>query len=357
MCGEITLSFGAFSWHMLVASHVEMLDDAFSCFRDGKPSIVTNMDTLTPVRESILEVDDNSWIIGENLLLSLQPVAPLSGCFWSDGGSAFYIISEAACHPLPKTRPLSPSSPVQLVHDAGDCNAAWRIGEAFLKVQARSTASRTREHITLKYLHDLANDSALTFPIPHVLYHKEYNNRYYLFISRVPGDTLEKAWPNMDEATKQACVGRVVNICKELAHLQNDKICGVDGGDLAENWMKPPHTLDGYSHEVLLAYCKELEMDCSAFVLHHCDMGPTNVIVDLAKGCTVGLIDWEVTGFVPKGWIRTKFCVCWAMDFDFPGEDVEKSKDWRERVQLHLGQEGFSEVADAWKSRFQKVYR
>jgi len=43
-----------------------------------------------------------------------------------------------------------------------------------------------------------------------------------------------------------------------------------------------------------------------------------------------------------------------GMGFDFPGEDVEKSKDWRQRVQLHLAQEGFPEVATAWKSRFWK---
>jgi aminoglycoside phosphotransferase len=306
------------------------------------------MGALKPVNESILEINDNMWIIGDRILLSKQPVAPSSGCFWSDGGSAFYSISEVpSCSPL-RTRPLSSTSPLRLVHSAGDCNAAWRIGEAYLKVQVINIPSRTREHTTLNYLHA----SGLTFPIPHALYHTEYDNRYYLFTSRVPGVTLEKAWPNMDESMKQACVRQVINICRELAKTENDRISGVDGSELSEDWMKPPHTVDGYSHEVLLSYCKEIKMDCSKFVLHHCDMGPTNVIVDLAEACTVGLVDWEVTGFVPKGWIRTKFCICWAMDFNFPEEDVEASKDWRQRVQLHLGYEGFTEVADAWKHRF-----
>jgi len=132
---------------------------------------------------------------------------------------------------------------------------------------------------------------------------------------------------------------------------KNNKICGVDGDGLSETWMKPPRTSDGYSHETLFMYCKELRMKCDVFVLHHCDMGPTNIIVDLTKGCKVGLVDWEVTGFVPKEWIRTKFCVCWAMDFNISDDDV-KSKDWRQRVQLQLAQEDFPEVAEAWKSRF-----
>lgn len=78
-----------------------------------------------PVRESILEIDDHSWTIGDKLLISLQTAAPSSGPYWSDGARAFYTISKLASQqPFPQTRPLSPTSPVQLVHDAGDANAA-----------------------------------------------------------------------------------------------------------------------------------------------------------------------------------------------------------------------------------------
>ncbi|KAI1120328.1 hypothetical protein F5Y10DRAFT_289997 [Nemania abortiva] len=311
------------------------------------------MHAQRPVRESILEIDDDSWIIGDRLLLVRQPVAPPSNRFWSDGQGAFFVICEGPS-PLPQTRALSPTSPIQLVHDAGDANAAWRIGEAFLKVQASNpnTTNRTREHVTLNYLHDPSNKATPTFRTPVVLFHMEYDNRYYLFTSRVPGDTLEKAWPSMDEANKQACVRQVVDVCKELAQMKNDKICGVDGRELPESWLKVPRALEGYSHEELLLDCKELGMDCREFVLHHCDMGPYNVVVDQTDGCVVGIIDWEATGYVPKDWIRTKFSLCWAMDFDFPGEDTQKSGDWRQRVQLLLGQEGFLEVGAAWKSRY-----
>lgn len=216
--------------------------------------------------------------------------------------------------------------------------------------------TRTREHVTLNYLHDTVNGPALTFPIPQVLYHRESGNRYYLITSRLPGETLEQAWPSMDEAAKETCVKRAAEIFKELASRENNKIGSVDGRDLADNWMRPPDASAGYAHEVLLRYCEDITMDCSAFVLHHCDMGPTNVIVDRANGCAVGLADFEMTGYVPKGWVRTKFGVCWAMDFDFTGDDIEKSREWRQRVQLQLGYDGFSEVAAAWKSRFNDIY-
>jgi len=130
----------------------------------------------------------------------------------------------------------------------------------------------------------------------------------------------------MDEAAKQVCVDQVVETCKELARKESATICGIDGGELSETWMVPCSN-GQYSHEALLRVCKEIGMDDTddAFVLHHCDLGPTNVLVDL-------IIDWEVVGFIPKTWIRTKFCVCGVIDFDFAAGSVERSKDWRQPV-------------------------
>jgi hypothetical protein len=312
-----------------------------------------------PVRDSLLEIDHYSWIIGDRLILSLQPAAPSDVPFWSDGKGAFYTICELPSQqPLPQTHALPPTSPIKLTHDAGDSNAAWRIGEAFLKVQKQSYPRRTREHATLNYLHDPANGINLASSRPRVLYHNEFNERYYLVTTRIAGETLEKAWPVMDEMAKQACVDQVVNTCKVLSRKENKTICGVDGGELSEPWMNPFSPTGQYSHESLLAHCKEIGMDDTSdpFVLYHCDMGPTNVVVDISEGCKVGIIDWEVTGFVPKSWIRTKFCVCGAMNFDFAVGDVERSKDWRQRVQLQLAEEGFSEVAAAWRKLFLKNY-
>ena len=151
----------------------------------------------------------------------------------------------------------------------------------------------------------------------------------------------------MDEATKQACVGQVVKICKELAQRRNDEICGVDGGGLSENWIKPPRALDGYSHEILLQYCKELKMKCDAFVLYHCDIGPKNAIVDLTEGCKVGLVDWEVTGlFLRNGlgrsfafvgvWISTSQIAMWR---EWIG-DSEFSFNWHKRASLKSRKHG-----------------
>ncbi|RKU46168.1 hypothetical protein DL546_008116 [Coniochaeta pulveracea] len=312
------------------------------------------MSSVRAVRDSVLEIDNRSWLVADRLIISLQPTAPSSGPFWSDGADAFYTISELAGeHPLPPTCPLPSSSPVQLVHDAGDANAAWRIGEAFLKVQTQFRPKCTREHATLDYLHDPSNNLELTCSIPRVLYHHEFNERYYLITTRVPGEPLEKAWPSMDEEAKQACVTQVVEACKELARKENDTICGVDGDELSETWLTVSQAAEQqYSHAALLAACRALGMVETTFSLAHCDLGPMNVLVDLQNGSKVGIIDWEMAGFVPKTWIRTKFRVCGAMNFDFAMGDEERAGDWRRRVQLHLAREGFPEVAEAWKRLF-----
>ncbi len=86
-------------------------------------------------------------------------------------------------------------------------------------------------------------------------------------------------------------------------------------------------------------------MDCSTFTFYHCDLGPGNIIVSLAEG-SIGIIDWETAGFVPKEWIRTKFCVSSGMDL--PEGDQDSRVDWRRRVQRELEKEGFPEIAERW---------
>lgn len=309
-----------------------------------------------PVRESIRQLGSDSWVIGGRILL-LRTTSPSSySSTWSDGEGAYFAVSECDDRndeSLPGEL-LPADSPIQKVHDAGDASAVWSIGDAFLKVRALHSTKHTREHVTLDYLN---SPTKFTFPIPRVLFHAEFGGRYYLVTSRVSGQTLETAWPTITESTKQFCVDRLVEICKELACYggKGTTICGIDGKYLNENWMSPPGRVD-QSPQAQLICCSEVGMDYSDLVLSHNDMGPYNVIVNLARldNDSVGVIDWEMAGFVPRDWIRTKFRICHAMDLDFPGHDSERMSErleWRRRVQLKLEQEGFQDVSQAYMSR------
>lgn len=72
-----------------------------------------------------------------------------------------------------------------MVHDASGESAVWSIGEAFCKVKVLDSGA-TREHVTLCYLH---NKRPLSFAIPDVHYHAEYDGRYYIILSSLTGQT------------------------------------------------------------------------------------------------------------------------------------------------------------------------
>lgn len=87
----------------------------------------------------------NSWLIGNKLLLSR---AARSQCTWGDGNGGGYTISDTPL-PLPECRPLSGTSGIKLVHDAGDVAAVFSIGDAFCKIRIMDVPDVTREHVTL----------------------------------------------------------------------------------------------------------------------------------------------------------------------------------------------------------------
>ncbi|KAK8048258.1 hypothetical protein PG994_009988 [Apiospora phragmitis] len=129
-----------------------------------------------------------------------------------------------------------------------------------------------------------------------------------MLLKAIPGRTLGEEWPSMDEDTKTYYVERVVGICTELEIWVADYIGGVDGHHLVDNYLiKRGAPLD-YTNKNLVSNCENLGMDCTVFHFYHCDLGPGNIIVNLADR-SVGIIDWETAGFVPKEWIRTKFRV------------------------------------------------
>lgn len=299
------------------------------------------MDATYAVNESIRETTDGSWILAEKLLLSRQSSPSSSQPSWSDGENSFFVLSEAT-GPMPESRPLSNTSIIRKVYDAGAASAVWRVGEAFIKVKKLLVPKATREHVTLEFLHH--HKASLSFDIPYVHYHAEVDGRYYLVTSRLPGQTLGEAWPGMDERTKQHYVDRIATICEQLAVLKGDSITGVDGHHISDLW------LSGFGEndcdpQHLVNNCKDVGMDCSSFVFYHCDLGPGNIVLNLAED-SIAILDWEIAGFVPREWIHTKFYFCSGLDLPFGDED--ERVDYRRRMIGGLEAMGSLEVAEKW---------
>ena len=139
-------------------------------------------------------------------------------------------------------------------------------------------------------------------------------------------------------------VERVAGLCEVMAGWRGEAVCGVAGGRVMELYLANDDQC--LEPEVLRQNCVRMGMDVADLVFYHCDLGPGNIIVEPdARG--MGVIDWEIAGYVPRKWVRTKFHLSSGMDF--PNDDNEETKsDWRRLVARRLAEMGFAEVIDGW---------
>jgi hypothetical protein len=291
-----------------------------------------------PLRESIKQVDANTWLIGP--LQVRRSKGYSDTCTWYDeGDDASYTLTNASA-PLPPTVQLSENDPFQLVYDVGDSSAVWSVGNsAFCKVKLRVLGT-TPEAATLSFVHKLRPD----FEIPQVLHHTELGGRSYLFLSRVRGRTLANAWSTLDEKWRNHYMNAIVNICKFLESREGDMLSGVDGKNVFEPYLIRYGAEADYTPQNLQRECALMGMDCSKFVFCHADLAPGNILVEeIPETGDVGIIDWEVAGFFPRGWIRTKFRI--SSGLDLPDSATDTPWEWRSGVQKLLGAQGFVDHA------------
>ncbi|KAJ5648945.1 uncharacterized protein N7484_002668 [Penicillium longicatenatum] len=297
---------------------------------------------IDPVRESISQVDADTWLIGP--LLLHRSKGPCDTSTWYDrDDTASYTVTTAPT-PRPASVPLPADDPnIKLVYDAGDCSAVWSIGHsAFCKVKL-SVPGTTAEATTL----DFVRRQQPSFNIPTILHKTEYEDRYYLFLRRVPGRTLSDAWSTLDENWKNYYMSAIVDVCKFLECREGDNLCGVDGNNVLERYLVKRGAEEDFSPHNLRQGCEIMGMDCSKFVFYHADLGPGNIIVeDIPETGVIGIIDWEIAGFFPRGWIRTKFRMSSGMDLPDSGKPLE----WRSGVQKLLGIHGYEEYATEFQA-------
>jgi hypothetical protein len=113
------------------------------------------------------------------------------------------------------------------------------------------------------------------------------------------------------------------------------------------NWLDPLQEESDDRVQVLHQHCEVLGMDCSVFVLSHNDLGPTNIIIN---GDRIAVLDWEMAGYCPLGWVRTKFAICGALCVErVSSAGVEVDGEYRTRVEQKLGEMGFPDVTAAYK--------
>jgi hypothetical protein len=296
-----------------------------------------------PVRHSVRQVDADTWLIGSLIISRSSGYSDISTWF-DECDEASFTITNAPTPPPPSV-PIPTNDPtIRLVYDAGESSAVWSLGNcAFCKVKL-CIENTTLESTTLAYV----RKQQPKFKLPDTLYQAESNGRSYLFLSRVPGRTLAEAWPTLNEEWRYNYVNAVVDICKSLAACKGTMLGGVDGKHIPESYLIQNGTDENFSPQHLLKGCQAMGMDCSEFVFYHADLGPGNIIVeDTPRTGTINIIDWELAGFFPQGWIRTKFRISRGLNLP---DSVENQHWWRSETQKLLGKHGFEDFSLQWKS-------
>ncbi|KAK3296832.1 kinase-like domain-containing protein [Chaetomium fimeti] len=304
-----------------------------------------DMEPPIHVRDSVQQIDADSWLVGRKHVLR-RAQGPAEGpCLWvNPSNTSYYTLTDAPV-PQPATTPLFPDGHARQIHDAGDISAVFSFAnEIIIKIRL-ATASTRREPETLAFL----SKQKLSFDIPTVLSHAEHAGKTYLIEPFVPGTRLNEAWWDMTEQEKEHVVTRVAQVCADIRVFESDAFTNSDA-----NWMDPLRETPDDRVGVVQQQCVALGMDCSVFVLAHNDLGPTNIIVD---GDRVVVIDWEMAGYVPLEWVRTKFAICGVFgvervhrqpDGECPVR-VERNGEYPMRVERGLGEMGFPEVTAAYK--------
>lgn len=218
----------------------------------------------------------------------------------------------------------------------------WYLGNiAFYKARYIEEGV-TPESVTLNFV----RDQQPSFDTPGVFHHEFDNDRSYLFIRRVPGRTLDSAWPSLSEYWRRFYVNRLVEICKEMAEWKRERLGVVDGQNIPEYYLVTPIGSDNFGS--IGVSCEAIGMDVSkSAVFSHFDLGPTNILVEkkMSSG-QMGIIDFEISGFLPMTWIRTKFRISSGMDLSAAASAAPTW--WRAEVQRALGLAGFTDYGDAW---------
>lgn len=188
-------------------------------------------------------------------------------------------------------------------------------------------------------------------PVPIVLEHyvDQQAGRSYTLLSYVPGEDSDEAWKELNEGQQKKVLNQIAEHIHTLAKLSSDRLSNAEEGLVWE-----PYLCLGSAeaHDLYPEKSKEWEAIWGAeqneFVLYHADLGPGNIKVEIqmTEAKVVGILYWEIAGYLPKAWVATKAAIGSGLDFDWDGAPGEQT--WRAGLLQALVNMGYKKFGLKW---------
>ncbi|KAI1358211.1 kinase-like domain-containing protein, partial [Xylaria arbuscula] len=187
-----------------------------------------------------------------------------------------------------------------------------------VKVTSESTSATTEYH-SLAYIQ--SHLPSFPAPKPHGLV--RLGNFHLLFMSLIPGQDLERVWPELNDAQKQDISSQIDEL---LSGLRSLSLSGAPLSDVEGDGCKdirrtirvnsePTWNLEQFqdfvfagsktASAVYTGLLRQLIPASAKCVFTHGDIRPANIMMDTnndGNWRVVGLLDWEASGFYPEYW-------------------------------------------------------
>jgi aminoglycoside phosphotransferase (APT) family kinase protein len=248
---------------------------------------------------------------------------------------------------------------VKLFYGASQ-RGVWSIGsDVILKDRPDEGAKARIEAKTLEFLAEAtATDTNINIPTPKLIRDwVDRDGRYFTLTERIPGQTLEQAWPSLSESQKISIADQVAQVRKQLrSNFISTTIQSVDQGPCYPGLLfldmqpyGPFHSDQEFWDALAIAYdnlpsqvftnLKKRFPKSEPFVLSHCDLNLGNIMI--RDGQVVGILDWEYAAYLPV-WYEYI-----SASFAFTEMDVEWKKVLRERLGVHG--DAYDDARALWK--------
>ncbi|KAF2718546.1 kinase-like protein [Polychaeton citri CBS 116435] len=217
-------------------------------------------------------------------------------------------------------------------------HGVWSIGDDVI-LKERSHKFSSYEARNIRYI-----QQHTTIPVPEIIHEWVEGDRYYLIMKRIPGVTLEKAWPTMSDTDKE-CVAKQTAAClAQLRKLTSDRIETLEGEPVQEAFLFDDQLWETLAKELenvpedLRRRLRRNMPSSQPYTYTHSDLTTCNIMVK--DGQLTGIIDWEGSAFFPSWWQSTSLRIGLGPD-DFA---------WKRLLAEYV--EPYKEGEDFWANRF-----